>query len=125
MRKTLIVAQSEFATLVRTKAFIISMVLMPVMMGLSFLLVDRLKDAKDLRDRPFAFVDESGVIAPALEAALNEWNAAGAGEERAAPRYFGEKIATGTRSIETIRLELSDRVRRGELFAFVEFPKGI
>jgi ABC-2 type transport system permease protein len=125
MRKTLIVAQSEFATLVRTKAFIISMVLMPVMMGLSFLLVDRLKDAKDLRDRTFAFVDESGVIAPALEAALNEWNAAGAGEERAAPRYFGEKIATGTRSIETIRLELSDRVRREELFAFVEFPKDI
>ena len=87
MRKTLIVAQSEFATLVRTKAFIISIVLMPVLMAVSFLIVNRLKDAKDVRDRTFAYVDESGVIAPGLEAALAEWNAAtGSTDARTAAR---------------------------------------
>ena len=126
MRKTLIVAQSEFATLVRTKAFIISIVLMPVLMGVSFLVVNRLKDAKDVRDRTFAYVDESGVIAPGLEAALAEWNAStGAGEIRTAARYFGEHVTAGGRSIEAVRLELSDRVRKEELFAFVEFPNDI
>jgi ABC-2 type transport system permease protein len=126
MRKTLIVAQSEFGTLVRTKAFIISMVLMPVMMGLSFLLVDRMKDAMDLRDRRFAYVDASGVIAPALESALDEWNAAGGeGGSRTMPRYDGEEVKADGRSIEAVRLDLSDRVRREELFAFVEIPKEI
>ncbi len=126
MHKTLIVAQSEFATLVRTKAFIISIVLMPVLMGVSFLVVNRLKDAKDVRDRNFAYVDESGVIGPGLEAALAEWNAStGSGEARTAARYFGERVTVGGRSIEAIRLELSDRVRKEELFAFVEFPKDI
>jgi ABC-2 type transport system permease protein len=126
MSKTWIVAQSEFGTLVRTKAFIISMVLMPVMMGVSILLVDRLKDQKDLRDRTFAFVDESGAVAPALTAALAEWNAAnGEGQAREAARYFGEQVEAGGRSIDAIRLELSDRVRKEELFAFVEIPKDI
>jgi ABC-type transport system involved in multi-copper enzyme maturation permease subunit len=39
MRKTLIVAQSEFATLVRSKAFIVCVVLMPVIIAVSIVLV--------------------------------------------------------------------------------------
>jgi ABC-2 type transport system permease protein len=126
MRKTLIVAQSEFTTLVRTKAFIISIVLMPILMALSGLVVNRLKDDRDVRDRRFAFVDASGVIGPGLEAALEDWNAATAnGENRTLPRYFGEEVRLGGRSVEAVRLELSERVRREELFAFVEFPENI
>lgn len=126
MHKTLIVAQTEFATLVRTKAFILSMILMPVLMGISFVAVNRLKDSKDVRDRRFAFLDESGVITPGLKAALAEWNAAAnGGGERTAPRYFGEEVTLDGRSLDEIRLELSDRVRREELFAFVEFPREI
>jgi ABC-2 type transport system permease protein len=126
MQKTLIVAQTEFATLVRTKAFILSMILMPVLMGASFLVVDRLKDSKDVRDRTFAFIDESGVLTPGLKAALAEWNAAaGAAGDRSAPRYFGEEVKVDGRSLEAVRLELSDRVRGEDLFAFVEFPKDI
>ena len=45
MRKTLIVAQSEFITLVRTKAFIVGVVLMPVIMVVSVLLVRATKDS--------------------------------------------------------------------------------
>ena len=41
MKKILIVAESEFATLVRTKAFIIGIILLPVVMGGSILLVTR------------------------------------------------------------------------------------
>ena len=41
MNKIFIVAQSEFMTLVRSKAFIISVILMPVVMGGSIFLVRR------------------------------------------------------------------------------------
>ena len=39
MHKTLIVAQSEFTTLVKTKAFLISLILMPIVMGGSIMIV--------------------------------------------------------------------------------------
>jgi ABC-type Na+ efflux pump permease subunit len=61
MRKALIVAQSEFITLVRTKAFLIGIILMPVMMVASILLVRATKDSTDGKDRTFALVDYTGV----------------------------------------------------------------
>ena len=74
MRKTFIVAQSEFATLVRSKAFIISVVLMPAVMALSIFLVRSTKDTMDYKDRTFAFVDYSGVIADPLKAVAEMYN---------------------------------------------------
>ena len=38
MNKTLIVATSEFSTLVRTKAFLITLILMPILMGGSIMM---------------------------------------------------------------------------------------
>ena len=75
MRKTLVVAQSEFATLVRSKAFLISLILMPVVIGGSFMLVRATKDATDMKDRTFALVDYTGVIAEPLKAVANMYNA--------------------------------------------------
>ncbi|HXG55252.1 MAG TPA: hypothetical protein VNJ03_07705, partial [Vicinamibacterales bacterium] len=78
MKKILIVAQSEFGTLVRSKAFIISIILMPIIMVGSVLLVRATKDAGDGKARRFAYVDETGVIGPSLEAAAAAWNTAAA-----------------------------------------------
>lgn len=126
MNKTLVVAQSEFSTLVRTKAFIISVVLMPVMIGGSILLVDRVKDSRDVKDRKFAFIDESGAIAAPLKASVAEWNTVvEASATRVAPRYLVEEIPAAGADLDAVRLQLSDRVRGGDLFAFVEFPKEI
>jgi ABC-type Na+ efflux pump permease subunit len=90
MHKTFIVAQTEFATLVRTKAFILSMILMPVLMTVSFLVVDRLKDAKDVSDRRFAFVDESGVSSPRRPSTRG--NGSGAGGPNAAGATSAVKV---------------------------------
>jgi ABC-2 type transport system permease protein len=130
MRKTLIVAQSEFATLVRSKAFIISMILMPVVMGVSILLVRATKDSTDGKDRTFAVVDYSGVIAEPLLAVAGMYNASGpvavgAGLSRKGPRFIPVEVKPGGRSAEDLRVELSDRVRKQELFAFVELPADI
>jgi len=130
MRKTLIVAQSEFATLVRSKAFLISLVLMPVVMGVSILLLRATKNSTDNLDRTFAVVDYSGVIAEPLAAVAGMYNAstpaaAEAGLSRKGPRFIPLIVKPDGRNPEDLRLELSDRVRKQELFAFVELPADI
>jgi ABC-2 type transport system permease protein len=129
MRKTLIVAHSEFSTLVRSKAFIISVVLMPLVMALSIFLVRTTKNTTDYKDRTFAFVDYSGVVGEPLKAVADLYNA-GPGEgsgpmARKGARFIAVEVRPEGRHPDDLRLELSERVRREELFAFVEFPKDL
>jgi ABC-2 type transport system permease protein len=123
MQKTLIVAQSEFATLVRSKAFVLSVLLMPVMMIASVVLIRSSRDAADTTDRPFAFVDYTGVLAEPLKAVAEAYNSGRApGMPRTGARFLATEIKPDGRNPDEIRLELSARVRRQELFAFVELP---
>ena len=130
MRKTLIVAQSEFATLVRSKAFLISLVLMPVVMGGSIMLVRATKDATDMKDRTFALVDYTGVVAEPLTAVAGMYNAGtpspiDAVLPRKGPRFIPVEIKPSPENPEALRLDLSNRVRKQEFFAFVEVPAEI
>jgi ABC-2 type transport system permease protein len=126
MTKILIVAQSEFGTLVRTKAFIISLVLMPIVMVGSILLVRATDDTTDVRDRAFAIVDRSGAIAGPLLAAAREQNASVEGPRgRVAPRFLAREVHDPGGALDDVRVELSAQVRRNELFAFVVIPADI
>jgi ABC-2 type transport system permease protein len=130
MRKTLIVAQTEFGALVRSKAFIAGILLMPVMMVLSVGLTRATRRVADDRDRTFAIVDYSGVISGPLVMLAKMFDAGslpgGAGPEGpATSRFIPVEIKTAGQQPDELRLELSDRVRRGELFAFVEFPADV
>ncbi len=130
MRKALIVAKSEFATLVRSKAFLISLILMPAVMGGSVMLVRATKDATDMKDRTFALVDYTGVVAEPLKAVANLYNAGtpspmDAVLPRQGPRFIPVEIKSSGESPDALRLELSNRVRKQEFFAFVEVPAEI
>jgi ABC-2 type transport system permease protein len=125
MNKTLIVAQSEFGTLVRTKAFIIGLLLMPVFIIASIALMKATKDSGDVLDRKFAYIDPAGVVGPALKAAAEERIAAAAREGHSVARFIAVEANSEGRSVEELRLELSDRVRRKELFAFIEIPADV
>jgi ABC-2 type transport system permease protein len=130
MPKTLIVAQSEFATLVRSKAFIVSIVLMPVVMVLSVVLMRATKNATDGKDRTFAVVDYTGALGEPLVAVAQVLNA-GSGDlvdpqaPRTTPRFIAVEVKPDGRAPDDLRLELSDRARREELFAFVELPENL
>ena len=130
MRKILIVSQSEFVTLVRTKAFIVGVVLMPIIIGVAIMLTRATKDATDGKDRTFAVVDHTGRIAKPLNAVAGLYNTSTAdapiaGLSRNGPRFIPLEVEPGGRSVEELRLALSDRVRNSELFAFVEFPANL
>jgi ABC-2 type transport system permease protein len=130
MPKILIVAQSEFATLVRSKAFIVSIILMPVVMVLSVVLMRATKNATDGKDRTFAVVDYTGVLGEPLVAVAQVLNA-GSGDlvdpqaPRTTPRFIPVEVKSNGRAPDDLRMELSDRVRREELFAFVELPENL
>ena len=126
MNKTLIVAQSEFSTLVRSKAFLVGVILMPVIMGGSIFLVNKTKDSVDVKDRTFAYIDHSGTIGRALEAVTQTANAAGESPNgRTTPRFLPVAVDPKGRSLDEVRLELSEKVKKQEIFAFVEFPADI
>jgi ABC-2 type transport system permease protein len=122
MNKILIVAQAEFGTLVRSKAFVIGLLLLPVAMIGSIVLVRATRDSGDVKDRRFAYVDPTGIFGPALKAASEERTATAAREGRTAARFIPVEVKADGRSIDELRLQLSDRVRREEFFAFVEVP---
>ena len=122
--KTLIVARSEFITLTHSKAFLIGILLMPVFMAAAFGVQKLTRNATDVRDRTFVVVDRTGVLYGALVAAAEEWNrGVVALGTQTAPRYLPSPAAF-EEGDEASRAALSDRVRRDELYAFVEIPAG-
>jgi ABC-2 type transport system permease protein len=117
------VAVSEFTTLVRSKAFIVGLLMMPVFMAIAFGMSKFTKGTTDVKDRVFVVVDRTGVLYAPIKAAADDWNrAAKAAATQTAPLYLPSE-AMFDETDDQARAALSDRVKRGELYAFVEIPK--
>jgi ABC-type Na+ efflux pump permease subunit len=126
LSKISIVAISEFLTLVRTKAFLIGVFLMPVFMGSAIVLQRMTMDRVDTAERSFAVLDHAGGMYEPLARAAEAWNRAAApGGRPRAPTFRPARVDVSRRPLDEVRLELSERIRREELFAFVEIPAKI
>jgi ABC-2 type transport system permease protein len=120
--KAVIVAVCEFTTLVRSKAFIVGLLMMPVFLGVAAGVQKFTKDAVDIKDRRFAVVDRTGVLYAPLKAAADEWNAgARAASPQVAPFYLPSEVKIEDRDAQALAA-LSDKVRKDEFYAFVEIP---
>jgi ABC-2 type transport system permease protein len=123
MSRILTIAQSEFLTLVKTKAFIFGLLLMPVLMAGFFFFMSYAQQHIDVERRPFAVIDHTGLLFAPLRAAADQRNAPlVSGDTRTGPEFVPSEIALGGRSMDDVKVELSEQVRRDELFAFVEIP---
>jgi ABC-2 type transport system permease protein len=129
MRKILIIAKREYLAAVRSKAFIISLVLMPVMMGASIGLQALTKKLDDHKEKAYAVVDRTpgAKIAAALVADAETYNAYVINDpetgKRLHPALKLEIVAACENTPDAIakqRYELSQRVERDELEAFLE-----
>ena len=93
MRKVIVVAVREYQASVRTKAFIISLVVMPIFMFGSIVIPRLLKNEVDLTAKRISVLDPSGVIFDALAEQAERRNQSdifeGEGDQRKqiAPRY--------------------------------------
>jgi ABC-2 type transport system permease protein len=126
MNRVLIVASSEFQTLIKTKAFIISILLVPVLVGASIGFQAFAEKRLDREDRALAVIDHTGVLYAPLAAAASELNrSVDQAAARTGPRFLPTSIDPRGRSADAVKLELSDRVKKKDLFAFVEIPATI
>ena len=128
MSKTLVIAKREYHATVRTKAFIISLVLMPILMLGGILAQRLLKGVVNIDDKRIVVIDATGVLYPKLVEAARLYNEteifdSDTGKQDDS-RIVLEPAPPGPINDE-LRLALSDRVRRHEIFGFVEISSGI
>jgi ABC-type Na+ efflux pump permease subunit len=123
LSKIWVVASTEFGSLIRTKAFIIGLLVVPIITGLSIGLQMFVAKRVDSRTRTFAVVDRTGVLYPAIERAAGAYNrrAVDAAGRLVRPRLEVSTAGAGA-SDAAAALELSDKIRRGELDAFAVIP---
>jgi ABC-2 type transport system permease protein len=119
-----LVASSEFQQAVRTRAFVIGLLLMPVLMGGIMFLQRRAMAQVDTETRVFAVVDLSGKVFDALARVAAENNAAAA-SGKGGPSFVPVRIDATERSADQHRVDLSARVMSRELFAFVEIGESV
>lgn len=125
MQKTLIIAESEFTTLTRSKAFLIGLLMMPVLIAAGLGAQRFTRDASDRGDHRFVVVDRTGALYGAIQALAGEWNRRAAADPTIGfGRYLPER-GDFAATDDGARARLSDRVRTGELYAFVEIPADV
>jgi len=71
MSKIWTLFKREYRAAVRTKSFIISLVLVPIMMGGGFAAMIIMENNKDTDDKHFVVIDHSGLMAGPLREALD------------------------------------------------------
>lgn len=131
MDKVLTVAIREYRAMVGTKAFIVSIAMMPVLMFGSLVAVAALRSFNRVEDRHIAVVDRTRELYEPLQANIVERNTRLASLQNSqGPEEFGSAMHArillepieASEVGDELRVELSDRVRAGKLDAFIEIP---
>lgn len=146
MKKILTIAIREYRAMVGTKAFLISIIMMPILMMGSLLAIELMKNAGEIKDRHLAVIDHSGKFIEHIKAAADaknalidapktppespeddedKFNAEDVEEDflgKNRDRYIIEVIEPETAN-DDLKVQLSDRIRNQQLYAFVEIPE--
>ena len=124
MRKILIFTKREYLAAIRTKGFIIGLIIAPIMMSGGAIAFWLLKDRVDINDKRVSIIDHSDRVAEAIIEAADKRNAdelfEKGSKKQIRPAYYFERIEADPDDVEGQRLALSDQVRSGALHAFVE-----
>jgi ABC-2 type transport system permease protein len=129
MSKIWTLFKREYRAAVRTKSFVISLVLVPIMMGGGFAAMIIMENNKDTDDKHFVVIDHSGLMTGPLNEALEIRNKeeifhSNTGEKIDAA-YVVEFMEFDLQDPESQQLTLSDRVESQELHAFIEIGPDI
>lgn len=124
MRRILCIARREYLASVRTKGFVIGLILAPVLMLGGLIGVVLLRGQVDVSDKRIAVLDQSGFLADTLLQAAEERNGREVQHPKTGkkimPAYLLEIVPPTPGALLKQRLDLSERVRDGRLHAFVE-----
>jgi len=128
MRKILTLFKREYRAAVRTKSFIISLLLVPIMMGGGFAAVIIMENKVDTEDKYFTILDHTGEFQGFLENAVQDRNTKDIIHtrtgEKTEPAFILEFLEPDLNDPTGQQLALSNRVKSGELYAFIEIGPG-
>lgn len=126
--KVYAVAAREYLATVRTRAFLVALFLMPLLSGGALALPVLFERHGTAEDRRVALIDYTATLVAAIEDAARARNASLGDEFLVEDRgkYFLERVEPPTAADrERVLYSLSERVRKGELFAFAEIDASV
>ncbi|MBN2294606.1 MAG: ABC transporter permease [Pirellulales bacterium] len=123
MRKIFIVARREFIEMVKTKAFLFGVFLVPVIIGVFIFFSQRLQRQMVSGPQPtktVAVADLSGELAAELEPLFQQHN-----ESHADRQIFLELVQPGENGLEAQTNQMKERVRSRQLAGYLVIPKDV
>lgn len=128
MNKALIIAKREYRAAVRTKGFLVALILLPLFMGGSLIVFTIFKDKVDVTDKTIAVIDKSGLFGDHLVMTAESWNKENILNEKGekvAPAYFFEIEKTDSAGLSLLKAELSEKIRGKKLHAFIQIGRNV
>ncbi len=128
MHKIFTLFKREYRAAVRTKSFIISLLLVPIMMGGGFAAVIIMENKVDTEDKHFTVVDRTGELKEFMQEAVENRNSKDIihtrSGEQTDPAFIVDFQAYDPEDPTAQQLELSNRVKSAELYAYIEIGPG-
>jgi ABC-2 type transport system permease protein len=122
LNRTLLIAKRDYLQTVRSKAYLIGLILFPVLFGGAFLVLP-LANKGNNKNLRVAVIDRTGVSAAAVIQAGQEANRKAMFDPstglQVAPRYIFEELKPEANQADQL-LSLSDQIRRGDLFLVLD-----
>jgi ABC-2 type transport system permease protein len=128
LRRILLIARRDYTAAVMTKAFVIGLVVLPLLMGSGFLGFALLRVTQGDTAKRIAIVDHTGIAAAAIIRAA-EIRTAEDKTDKTRPaqivpnRFVFEEVRAADKDAAGQRLALSDQVRHREISGFLEIGK--
>jgi len=127
MRRILLMAKRDYLATIRSKPFLFGLIVAPILFGSGFIGIAVMKAKPDIAERHIAIVDHTGASAQWIIQAAAEKNHDDLFDKvtgrQIAPRYTFETVQPDDANPLAQRLALSDRVRRHELYGFLEIGR--
>lgn len=124
MRRIMLIAKRDYVASVRTKAFLVGLLVAPLLFGGSFLASVFVKGRPSEQARRVAVVDATGKFAAAVVDQIKQQSLRDGFDQhtgvRVMPPYEFEIVSPDASNPDAQRLALSNRVRDKELFGFLE-----
>ncbi len=119
MNKILVVAVREYIETVKTKTFLVSSILLPMLMILLIFgteKIGKLAEKQIVKTRAIALVDHTGVVTSALQARVAAYN-----RQHPQRKLAFEPVAPAKADLDALRAD----VRAGKLYAYLVIPADV
>jgi ABC-2 type transport system permease protein len=131
MRKIWVLAAREYRAAVRSKAFLVTLFLMPVLMSMSIVVQIFVQKLDTTRERRVVVVDRTKgeSLAQLLQSAVNARNATEIFDDKEPTKQvrpiFRLEVVAPQDDIGAQRLALSERILKGDIDGFLEIGPGV